>query len=126
MLGQIISRNRLKVTIGRLRLNGVRIRLEECVLHWFCKLEILECLPISRRIVSSISGIMCGKFHGLATALDSDSLGFEFLIFIVREGLSIARICFEGHRVDWVLGFLLVEAVFIAIFPIGETILVTA
>ena len=61
MLGQIISRNRLKVTIGRLRLNGVRIRLEECVLHWFCKLEILECLPISRRIVSSISGIMCGK-----------------------------------------------------------------
>lgn len=64
--------------------------------------------------------------HGLATALDSDSLGFEFLIFIVREGLSIARICFEGHRVDWVLGFLLVEAVFIAIFPIGETILVTA
>ena len=60
MLGQIISRNRLKVTIGRLRLNWVRIRLEECVLHWFCKLEILECVPISRRIVS-ISGIMCGK-----------------------------------------------------------------
>ena len=64
--------------------------------------------------------------HGLATALDSDGLCFEFLIFIVGEGLSIARIGFEGHRVDWVLGLLLYEAVFIAIFPIRETILVTA
>lgn len=48
----------------------------------------------------------------------------QFPLLLFREVLFVARLTFEGQRVEWVLRMLLMEDVIIAVLPIRETFLV--